>query len=109
MGRLLNAQLCSSFDERLSDAAKNGKVKEDVDLFKKVLMALIPTALCGCASGATLEDEFRSPPHPAKPWVYWSNMDGHFTKEGITADLESMKVVGIGGWSLPVWSARCTF
>ncbi len=42
-------------------------------------------------------DEFRSPPHPAKPWVYWINMDGHFTKEGITADLDAMKAVGIGG------------
>ena len=49
------------------------------------------------ASAAALEDEFRSPPHPAKPWVYWINMDGHFTKEGITADLESMKAAGIGG------------
>ena len=66
-------------------------------MFKKVIMALIPSALCGCALAATLEDEFRSPPHPAKPWVYWINMDGHFTKEGITADLESMKAVGIGG------------
>jgi len=66
-------------------------------MFKKILMALIPSALCGCALAATLEDEFRSPPHPAKPWVYWINMDGHFTKEGITADLESMKAVGIGG------------
>ena len=47
--------------------------------------------------GATLEVEFRIPPHPAKPWVYWINMDGHFTKEGITADIESMKEAGIGG------------
>jgi hypothetical protein len=56
-------------------------------------MLLIPSR----ANAAALEDEFRSPPHPAKPWVYWINMDGHFTKEGITADLESMKAVGIGG------------
>jgi hypothetical protein len=49
------------------------------------------------AQAAALEGEFRSPPHPAKPWVYWINMDGHFTKEGITADLESMKAAGIGG------------
>lgn len=44
-----------------------------------------------------LKVSFQNPPHPAKPWVYWINMDGHFTKEGITADLESMKEVGIGG------------
>ncbi len=51
-----------------------------------------------CLAGAvTLEDGFQHPPHSAKPWVYWINMDGHFTKEGITADLESMKAAGIGG------------
>jgi hypothetical protein len=49
------------------------------------------------ANAAALKAEFRSPPHPAQPWVYWINMDGHFTREGITADLESMKAAGIGG------------
>jgi len=60
-----------------------------------IIAAMLHTSLG--TNAATLEDEFRSPPHPAKPWVYWINMDGHFTKEGITADLESMKEVGIGG------------
>ncbi len=49
------------------------------------------------ANTAALEAEFRTPPHPAQPWVYWINMDGHFTREGITADLEFMKAAGIGG------------
>lgn len=49
------------------------------------------------ASAADLEAEFRNPPHPAKPWVYWINMDGHLTREGITADFEAMKRAGIGG------------
>jgi hypothetical protein len=49
------------------------------------------------AHPASLEDGFSNPPPAAKPWVYWINMDGHFTKEGITADLESMKTAGIGG------------
>jgi len=31
-----------------------------------------------------------------KPRCYWYWMDGHITKEGITADLESMKRFGIG-------------
>ena len=62
-------------------------------------MATIATMLLASswANAVTLEDEFCNPPHPAEPWVYWINMDGHFTKEGITADLESMKAVGIGG------------
>jgi len=66
------------------------------------LLLIAFVLLCGsCArenvSKDTLKETFKSPPHPAKPWVYWINMDGHFTKEGITADLESMKEVGIGG------------
>ncbi|MBC7566911.1 MAG: glycosyl hydrolase, partial [Pedobacter sp.] len=32
----------------------------------------------------------------SKPGVYWYFMDGNMTKESITADLESMKKVGIG-------------
>ncbi len=57
------------------------------------LVVVLPLNL----SGATLEDEFRSPPDSARPWVYWINMDGHLTKEGITADFESMKKAGLGG------------
>jgi hypothetical protein len=64
---------------------------------KELIIAIILSGWSCGADAATLEDEFRDPPHPAKPWVYWINMDGHFTKEGITADLESMKAVGIGG------------
>ena len=66
-------------------------------IFTERIIAIILVSLSSVADAATLEDDFRSPPQPAKPWVYWINMDGHFTKEGITADLESMKKVGIGG------------
>ena len=74
-------------------------------MIKKVLSALwvvaLSMVLCSFCSVAAEEGElerlFMSPPHSAKPWVYWINMDGHFTKEGITADLESMKAAGIGG------------
>jgi len=52
---------------------------------------------CTIQPGEKLEIEFQNPPEASKPWVYWINMDGHFTREGITADLESMKEVGIGG------------
>lgn len=40
---------------------------------------------------------FDAPPQAAKPWVYWYFMDGHITREGLTADLEAMKKAGIGG------------
>lgn len=43
------------------------------------------------------EHLFDRPPDEARPWVYWYFMDGSLTREGMTADLESMKRVGIGG------------
>ncbi len=39
---------------------------------------------------------FQSPPDDARPGVYWYFMDGNLTREGMTADLESMRDVGIG-------------
>ena len=44
-----------------------------------------------------LEAGFRTPPDSAKPLTWWHWMDGDVTKEGITADLESMKRIGLGG------------
>ncbi|MEI6784367.1 MAG: glycosyl hydrolase, partial [Verrucomicrobiota bacterium] len=44
-----------------------------------------------------MENGFRSPPPAARPWVYYFPSNGNLTKEGITADLEAMARVGIGG------------
>src|SRR5262245_42177660 len=44
-----------------------------------------------------IEQAFRNPPESAKPWVFWYWLHGAVSKEGITADLEAMKEVGIGG------------
>lgn len=44
-----------------------------------------------------LSHSFASPPASARPWVYWFWLNGNISKEGITADLEAMKRVGIGG------------
>ncbi len=44
-----------------------------------------------------LQAEFLHPPDAARPWVYWFWMDGNISREGITADLEAMHRVGIGG------------
>jgi len=44
-----------------------------------------------------LSDGFLSPPDSARPWVYWFWINGNLTREGITADLEAMQRVGIGG------------
>ncbi len=44
-----------------------------------------------------IEKNFLNPPRSAKPWVFWYWMHGAVSKEGITADLEAMREVGIGG------------
>ncbi len=44
-----------------------------------------------------LKKAFYNPAPDAMPWVYWYWMNGNVTKEGITADLEAMKNIGIGG------------
>ena len=49
-------------------------------------------------SGDALLRGFQNPPDSAKPRVWWHWMNGNITKEGIKADLEWMKRVGIGGF-----------
>jgi hypothetical protein len=49
------------------------------------------------AAAPSLEDAFVRPPDDARPWVFWFWSDGNVTRKGITADLEAMKRVGIGG------------
>lgn len=47
-----------------------------------------------------LAQTFLHPTEEAKPWVYWYWNNGNYTKEGVTADLESMKRVGLSGCTL---------
>ncbi len=58
-------------------------------------------ALCSVLSLAAASDDlakgFITPPDSARPWVYWFWLNSNITREGITADLEAMKRVGIGG------------
>ena len=49
------------------------------------------------AQKTDIESIFKNPPQSAKPWVFWYWLHGAVSKEGITADLEAMKEVGIGG------------
>lgn len=49
------------------------------------------------AAESRLEESFARPPLEARPWVYWFWSDGNITRAGITADLEAMQRVGIGG------------
>ncbi len=64
----------------------------------KIKSFVLVVSLEAAAFSAGLSPEaFRSPPHEAKPHTWWHWMNGNVTKEGITADLEAMARVGIGG------------
>ena len=57
-------------------------------------------ALClavAAAAAGPLETGFLNPPDSAKPQTWWHWMNGNVTKAGITADLEAMKHIGLGG------------
>lgn len=62
-----------------------------------VVLATLLVGLAANLHAAALEDGFRRPPETAWPWVYWFWLNGYVTREGITADLEAMKRVGIRG------------
>ncbi len=51
----------------------------------------------GRGASDALAAVFAHPPDAARPWAYWMWMDGNLSREGITADLESMRAAGLGG------------
>jgi len=66
-------------------------------LILAVFMAYFGCSPCQAKTPDDLAQNFVSPPDSARPWVYWFWVNNNVTKEGITADLEAMKRVGIGG------------
>src|SRR5436190_22238068 len=60
------------------------------------LLALLATVSTSSAK-IDLEKGFKNPPDAARPGVYWFWINGNITSNGVTADLEAMKRVGIGG------------
>ena len=46
-------------------------------------------------ASSALQEGFKNPPPAAKARTWWHWLNGNVTKEGITADLEAMKRVGI--------------
>src|SRR5512139_428286 len=70
---------------------------------RQIAWIVIAVALMGAWAATaqnpdSLERGFQNPPESAKPRVWWHWMSGNITKEGIKADLEWMKRVGIAGF-----------
>ncbi len=72
--------------------------------FFGAFILMIVFSLCHCSAPSPsiradishLKSGFQNPPDSARPGVYWYFMDGNLSKEAMTADLASMKEVGIG-------------
>ncbi len=61
------------------------------------VVVLSLTLLAGAVRADELERGFVSPPPSARPQTWWHWMNGNVTKAGITADLEAMQRIGLGG------------
>lgn len=64
-----------------------------------ILAGITGVLFAGCRhqpEADQLKEAFKNPPPSARPGVYWYFMDGNLSREGMTADLESMKKAGIG-------------
>lgn len=62
-----------------------------------VAAAVMMLGSMSIAASDALEKGFLHPPDSAKPHTWWHWMNGNISREGITADLEAMKRVGLGG------------
>ena len=60
------------------------------------LLVCLLAIQCTPDSTDSLKECFLNPPDSARPGVYWYFMDGNTSREAMTADLESMKLAGIG-------------
>jgi hypothetical protein len=65
----------------------------------RILFVIAAFALCFTVNTTNAQDAllsgFKNPPASAKARTWWHWIDGNISKEGITADLEAMKRVGI--------------
>ena len=77
----------------------NSRLRSRLPLTTRLALALALPLIASVAFAgvADLAAKFRQPPAQARPWVYWFWLNGNLTREGITADLEAMARVGIGG------------
>jgi hypothetical protein len=66
-------------------------------LAASTLAMSVPLHAQAPAADDTLATQFRDPPESARPRVWWHWLSGNIAKEGIHADLEWMKSVGLAG------------
>jgi hypothetical protein len=62
-----------------------------------LILFLITLVLSVNAAETALQKGFENPPDSSKPRTWWHWVSGNVSSEGITADLEAMKKIGLGG------------
>ncbi len=80
----------------LSAALQHSQAKVVKDDGNKVNEVEFPLNKEVKSENDVLQRGFLNPPDSSRPGVYWYFMDGNISKKAVTADLESMKKVGIG-------------
>jgi hypothetical protein len=93
---------CAGSNARAGNNACAGSIAAGKrTLHESLLLLLTMAGLAAFAvptfAQANLQEGFKNPPASARPHTWWHWINGNVTKEGITADLEAMKRVGIGG------------
>jgi hypothetical protein len=58
---------------------------------------LAVAGLAESEAAAEVKALFSQPPPASRPWCYWYWVAGNISREGIVADLDDFKRVGIGG------------
>ncbi len=74
---------------------------------RDILLSATAVLSLNVSAQSALEQRFSAPPAEADPWCFWYWMYGAVTEEGIKADLEAMKNVGLGGtYLMPIKSVE---
>ena len=67
------------------------------NVFKKILMAVVPGALCGCVwATGEMERNFVNPPDSARPGVYWYFINGNLNG-GALNTLSNVNLASLSG------------
>lgn len=64
------------------------------------VLFLAGSARAGGDDWSEVRRGFLTPPDSARPHAFWHWLNGHVSREGITADLQAMKDAGLGGFML---------
>lgn len=64
---------------------------------RAMAVGMVAAGLCWSAPADPLDDGFANPPDSAKPQTWWHWVDGRVNKACITAELEAIRKIGVGG------------